>query len=574
MISINTNTGSLYAQQALSLNNRGYTTAMQQLSTGKQINSASDNIAGSAISVGLSAQIRALNQAVRNANDGISILSTADTGLDQVAIMLQRMRDLSVQSVSDTTSSQDRNMLNSEFQNLKSQITAISANTQWNGINILDGKIGSDWEGNFSFQVGPRADQTIRVQVLNLEQAPPIYVTGGNNQTKTFAFNSGVTPSGWQAGTDDPFPSQAAAYGMDGTNIPNGFGSIYGSLISVSVNGVQAASARIGSNEISAIGSYPGTGFYFDPTTTPSNGKIQPPGTELSTTMMGLLKADFKTKNGAKIVDGDHFVANIVGHSLTVGYANRDQGTNSTIADDNFTVSFEGVSGWAQAQIPSEQRFDLSVWDVGNETSEKAQDQLKRVVTAHFGVGANSIDLSHEVTQTDIDNISKNGSIKLSEAVANDFAAQLNASSLFTSTMGLRANSSEKGVLSVDFQTPSFSVIDANVTVQGFLPLSTADLKTGVNASHALSNVDSALEVLSLQRAKIGVAVSSLEANSTNLSLMSTKAQEARSQIEDTSYSQATTDLAKRTIIKQAAQAMLAQANSTPQAVLLLLKSH
>ena len=116
MTVINTNTGSLYAQQAMTTNARGLSTVMQQLSTGKRINNAVDDVAGMAISTRLTSQIRGLNQAVRNTNDGISLIQTAEGATEQVTNMLQRMRELAVQASNDTNNTSDRVYLNLEFQ--------------------------------------------------------------------------------------------------------------------------------------------------------------------------------------------------------------------------------------------------------------------------------------------------------------------------------------------------------------------------------------------------------------------------------------------------------------------------
>jgi len=139
---INTNVKSLIAQNALTVNNRSLTDAMQQLSTGKRINSAKDDAAGLAISNKMTSQIRGLNQAVRNANDGISMIQTAEGALVEVTNMLQRMRELSVQSANDTNTSADRTALNDEFTQLRSEIARIANNTQFNGTDLLTGALG------------------------------------------------------------------------------------------------------------------------------------------------------------------------------------------------------------------------------------------------------------------------------------------------------------------------------------------------------------------------------------------------------------------------------------------------
>lgn len=137
MTVINTNINSLVTQNALVRNNRSLSTSMEQLSTGKRINSAADDAAGLAISNKMTAQIRGLNQAVRNANDGISLMQTAEGATTEITNMLQRMRELAVQASNDTYTSFDRSALNAEVTALKSEITRIADNTEWNGMKLF-----------------------------------------------------------------------------------------------------------------------------------------------------------------------------------------------------------------------------------------------------------------------------------------------------------------------------------------------------------------------------------------------------------------------------------------------------
>jgi flagellin len=156
MTVINTNVKSLAAQSAITLNNRSMSTAMEQLSTGKRINSAKDDAAGLAISEKMTSQVRGLNQAIRNANDGISLLQTAEGAMVEITNMMQRMRELAVQSANDTNAQDDRQYLDLEFQQLKEEINRVTKNTQWNGMNILDQTEPASGarEGTFTFQAG------------------------------------------------------------------------------------------------------------------------------------------------------------------------------------------------------------------------------------------------------------------------------------------------------------------------------------------------------------------------------------------------------------------------------------
>jgi flagellin len=163
MTVINTNLNSLVAQGALSRNNRALATAMEQLSTGKRINAAADDAAGLAISNKQTAQIRGLDQAVRNANDAISMIQTAEGATNEVTAMLQRMRELAVQAANATYVTADRTALQQEFRELQAEINRISDMTEWNGQNILDGTTTAA-----VFQIGANADHTITVQFEDL----------------------------------------------------------------------------------------------------------------------------------------------------------------------------------------------------------------------------------------------------------------------------------------------------------------------------------------------------------------------------------------------------------------------
>ena len=133
---INTNTNAAYAQDALKVNSKVMGTAMQQLATGSRINAAKDDAAGLSIGQNMTSQVRGLNQAVRNVNDGINLLQTADGGLVETSNMLQRMRELAVQSSNGTNSASQRLYLNNEFASLTTEINRIASGTTWNNANL------------------------------------------------------------------------------------------------------------------------------------------------------------------------------------------------------------------------------------------------------------------------------------------------------------------------------------------------------------------------------------------------------------------------------------------------------
>ena len=167
MAVINTNVAAQITANALVKNDREMTQAMERLATGSRINSASDDAAGLAVASKLTSQIRGLDQAVRNGNDAIALVQTADGAMIEVGNMLQRMRELSVQAGNGTLSSTDLTALNTEFVALRTEIERIADNTQWNGSNLLDGSAGAS--GLMTFQVGYEANQTITVNLGDLQ---------------------------------------------------------------------------------------------------------------------------------------------------------------------------------------------------------------------------------------------------------------------------------------------------------------------------------------------------------------------------------------------------------------------
>ncbi len=163
MTVINTNVNALFSQNAMKVNNRTLSSAMQQLSTGQRINSAKDDAAGLAITNVMTSNIRGLTQAVRNANDGISMLQTAEGAMIEQTNMLQRMRELAVQAGTATYSSAQRGYLQLEFSALTKQIENIATQTTWNGDAILDQSVNTS--GSYDFLVGAASGQTITVVI-------------------------------------------------------------------------------------------------------------------------------------------------------------------------------------------------------------------------------------------------------------------------------------------------------------------------------------------------------------------------------------------------------------------------
>ena len=193
---INTNVASLRTQAAMGQNTKALQGVMEQLSTGKRINSAADDAAGLAISTRLTSQINGLNQAVRNANDGISMLKTSEGATDTVTNMLQRMRELAIQGANGTNSSADIDSMNTEYQQLYSEMKRIANTTAWNNMNVLDGT----FSGGVSFMVSEVAGPNSKISAAIASFDPTAGAT--NALVDGFAAMSGSSISAGSTATD------------------------------------------------------------------------------------------------------------------------------------------------------------------------------------------------------------------------------------------------------------------------------------------------------------------------------------------------------------------------------------
>ena len=225
---INTNTASLNAQRNLSTSQSALSTSLQRLSSGLRINSAKDDAAGLAISERFTSQIRGLDQAKRNANDGVSLLQTAEGSLQSTGDILQRVRELSVQSANATNSAGDRKAIQAEVGQLLSEADRISQTSEFNGLKLLDGSFGSA-----SFQVGANAGQTIQATTANFRTN-----NYGNNQSSAAPPATVTTGTAYSGGTFDIQGLKTATVTATTTDTAQ--------TLAASINGKTASRARRG----------------------------------------------------------------------------------------------------------------------------------------------------------------------------------------------------------------------------------------------------------------------------------------------------------------------------------------
>jgi len=231
---INTNVASLNSQRSLTMSQTSLASSLQRLSSGLRINSAKDDAAGLAISDRMNAQIKGLNQATRNANDGISLAQTAEGDLEQIGNNLQRMRELAVQAGNATNSASDRQALNSEVQSLAAEIDRVAQNSSFNGTKLLDGSFVAQ-----QFQIGANGTSNDRLAITSIGSARITALGGSGTSTTTAVTGTATTAAALSAGSVTLNGFQVGASGI-GSAAGQSVGSAYSKAVAINLVSAQS----------------------------------------------------------------------------------------------------------------------------------------------------------------------------------------------------------------------------------------------------------------------------------------------------------------------------------------------
>ncbi|HEX8962904.1 MAG TPA: flagellin [Rhodocyclaceae bacterium] len=554
---INTNIASLNAQRNMNRTQGDLSSALQRLSSGLRINSAKDDAAGLAIAQRMSAQINGLDQAVRNANDGISLSQTGEGALQSAGDILQRIRQLAVQSMNATNSSDDRAALNSEVQQLTQELQRVAVTTEFNGQKLLDGSFGAA-----QFQVGANANQTI-------------ILTSGNFQTNAYGnYRIGGLAASSQAGYGDL--TQGSTAGAALMQVSGGDGShvASGTLTLNTANGstIIPYGAGESANQLAAAINQAGTGVR---------------ASAVTSFVLGADDASAKA-SGAGVAGASGFYQNT---SYTF-FLSTDT-TNPTVSGAAPTAGYSIISfttGGTTSGTPINSMEQLNTAaQAFNDAAGKTGFTAKIVRTDN---GAYGLQITSETGQdVRIDNASS-GAVKMEDTSvidgnANTAAATGTVLKSDPGTSGSGAWSAGSGywitgqlILDSD---KSFSATasgsSANFLVSGSVPLSaqlqevaSLDVSTVDAAARTLAMADSALSAISGQRARYGALQSRFTTTIQNLQATSENLTASRSRIQDADFAAETASLSRAQVLQQAGLAMVSQANALPQQVLQLLK--
>jgi len=511
---INTNVASLNAQRNLNTSQGGLAVSLQRMSSGLRINSAKDDAAGLAIAERFTTQIRGLNQAARNANDGISLSQTAEGALSELAANLQRIRELAVQSANATNSASDRATLDQEVQQRLAEIDRIAAQTSFNGQKILDGSFGTA-----AFQVGANIGETISVSLATSMRSTQLgktadYVNG------TTAYNSALAVG--QQGT-----------GVDGNTMNVGDLSIQvGSASSVAVGASVDNSAGAGNAGRTAASAY---------------SKVQ----AINAAGIGNLTASADTTvtfDFVAVTDtASTYTLTINTQPIYTGYGGAISGAEMVTAI-NANSSTTGVTASFDSATT---RITLAAADGRN----IAVSQTAGAAAAGVGQGLTATSGSNNTTNDALTAITAAQDV----AVANTFVGTIRLTSTEAITLS-GANEVRIGYA------------DNSQMALGSSALNSASVSSIANANTTITRVDSALNAVSALRSTFGAVQNRFESTIANLTATSENLTASRSRIQDADFAAETAVLTRNQILQQAGMAMLAQANSLPQNVLALLR--
>ena len=509
---INTNISSLNAQRNLNKSQGALQTSLQRLSSGLRINSAKDDAAGLAISNRFTTQVRGLNVATRNANDGISFAQTTESALDEITTSLQRIRDLAVQSANDTNSASDRQSLQSEVDQLVSEINRIAETTTFNGSKVANGSLKS-----LNFQIGANAGETVAVKGVDA-RASALGSQPGAVQT---TFDGGNAAAASQTALTIQVGSSANATSVDVMSAANG-----GTITS-------ATAAQLTDTEEDNYG----TGF----------------AKSLAERINSLREDGVEGLEGVYASATTSFdYSDVTGAVAAEAYVGA-----GTLANGDLVINGVDIGPVEVQEKDANGALVTAINAKSDITGVKASldDSSRLVLTAADG---------RDVVVT-----TANGSEEILFDGGDTNAGDITALASQVKTGELTVSAQDTITITETGSLTNADTADDNVQAVG--SIANADITTASAAGITMKAVDSALSQIDSFRADLGAIQNRFESTIRNLSAVSESLSAANSRIKDADFAAETAELSKNQVLQQAGISVLAQANALPQQALSLL---
>ena len=564
---INTNITSMIGQQNLQKSQNALQTSMERLSSGLRINSAKDDAAGQAIANRFTAQITGLNQAQRNANDGISIAQTAEGSLNQINDNLQRIRELSVQAANGTNSSEDLTSIQDEINQRLDEINRISEETDFNGTRVLAEDTG------LRIQVGANDNQVINVGLRQIN-AQTLGLDGfnvdgsGATQNRTATVTDLIAAGGNNAidGNDNTYDVTVS---YDDAELSDVLGQLSnGDTVTIDGTAYTFDAASGGftfENEVTDLTAASGLAGELTPNTGTKSGQY-----EFSNGSV----VNFEVSSTGNLTIGGEAAYLTAAGELTTNDA-TGSATQATLEDlltddsgdgSNAFVTIDGTRYTLAADGSSVTFSDTaSVSDV-----LAAADGEAASVSLTSGLASATIqfDANGDITSGDA-YIDRDGNITTVEGFTARFSVNPESGevTVLGATEGASYDAANNGFVDTDFALEAGAV--ATINSAGYL--TTAETSPGDRTENPLAALDAALSQVDSLRSELGAVQNRFEDAITNLQTNTTNLSAARSRIEDADYAMEVANMTRAQILQQAGTSVLAQANQLPQSVLSLL---
>jgi flagellin len=557
MTVIGTNISALRAQNGAKKAESMLSTAMERLSTGSRINSAKDDAAGLAISTRMTSQIRGYSVAIQNANDGISMMQTAEGAMGEVTNMMQRVRELAVQSSNGTLSDTDRASLQTETDQLMSEVNNIAKTANFNGLKLLDGS-----NKEIKLQTGVNTGDSVAIKMADVSTNALGLTAGGKE---------GQLVSGRVANISSVGAGAVQINGVNAfdTGIPAGQTKDFAKTLAAAIN---SNSAKTG---VTATASNSVTSAKITKTEFASG--------DLSINGVAIAGAGSVDELVSNINKSDAGVTAVLNKDQTITLSNSDGSTITTdgvLADNGFPDASTSYQGYVSLQSTDGKNIKIAAADA--DASGTVEDT--EVATAQklgFNVSTDGVSFSgQDVTAAALTDgeLQING-VKIgasTDDTAVEKAAAINAKSDLS---GVKATVNGDKLVLNSLSGGEVRVEGAGAAKIGFVGqggsdkmTSKLDISTQEAASASIKTIDKALDKLTSSRGDLGAVQNRLQTAVNNLTTTTTNLSDARSRITDADFSVETTNLAKSQILSQAATAMLAQANQSSQNVMSLLR--
>ncbi|MFG0531801.1 flagellin [Pseudomonas sp. yb_2] len=563
-LTVNTNITSLGVQKNLNRASDALGTSMSRLSSGLKINSAKDDAAGLQIANRLTSQVKGLAVGVKNANDGISIAQTAEGAMQESTNILQRMRELALQSANGSNSDDDRASLQQEFTALTGELNRIASTTTFGGRNLLDGSFGST-----SFQVGANANETISFGMSNLSATglkgtySEANVAGVATQMK-----ASVTGSlNYQVGGAYTTTTADQTLTLNGTDIALANGT--------DIDGAVAAiNAKTSDTGVTAVKD--------------SNGDLQLTSKKAFTAsasaagvIAGISGTEVTAAKNAKLNNDAEISIN--GVSIALAAQDPLGGATSVVSKINAQTANTGVS----ASLTSDGRLQLDSVDGTGKATGKAitladgagtdgpgtlaalglsGGTTETKLTANTSLNINGVEVKFNQGSTMDEIISSINSASTGVTASKVTTAGADKISLFSDKdIKISEGSAGTGLTMLGLTAGSTTAAAQNTTMSD-LSILTAD-----SSQQAVQALDSAIQQVDSQRAQLGAVQNRFNSTVSNLQSISENSTAARSRVQDADFASETAELTKQQTLQQASTAILSQANQLPSSVLKLL---